>query len=539
MAGALVQGGRHLDERMHERAVAEVAADAVPVVDHLMGVAARHLGGERIDRVRRPAERLRRLPQGRAQAVGHDRRRHGRLLDPEPFFHPLDDLVAALRVEVDVNVGRSLAAPVQEAFEQEVVFDRVDACDAEQVGDDRVSCRAAPGAPDAAPPGFLDDLADDEEEVFELQVVNGGELVSDLGARLGAAAGGVLVAKAFPAEVAELLRRGAVGVVAGVGGAEGVGKKVDRAGPGDVGGPVPGRRIRDQAPHRGFGAKKGLRIVRPGGVGIEDGDPFPDAGEEVVARLVASPGVADVAGGGEGNAGPLREPLQLAHPRFVSRRQVVGDLQGEPIPEDALQAADPLCGGFRAPVVDEAPEAAPRRSGEAKEVAAVLAQFAEGGQGGVPVAQVCFGENPAEVCVARPRGCQKDERRPGRRSLPRRSGRRFVADLRPRNHVDLRTDNRRHARLPAGLLEADGPVDAVPVRQREGGNPQVGRPLRQIGGRGSAALKRKPASHVQVRQHGAQREGKQPAQVQSRWRARVHREPDRYTSTTPRSVSTR
>ena len=48
----------------------------------------------------------------------------------------LDDLVAPLLAEVDVDIGRLGAIGVEEAFEEQVVLDRADAAELEQVADD-------------------------------------------------------------------------------------------------------------------------------------------------------------------------------------------------------------------------------------------------------------------------------------------------------------------------------------------------------------------------------------------------------------------
>src|SRR5436309_2049636 len=55
----------------------------------------------------------------------------------------VDATVAAVDGEVDVRVGKRLAAGVQEPLEQEVVLDRVDIRDLEAVRDERARRRAA------------------------------------------------------------------------------------------------------------------------------------------------------------------------------------------------------------------------------------------------------------------------------------------------------------------------------------------------------------------------------------------------------------
>ena len=61
--------------------------------------------------------------------------------------HVVDDLVAPVHGEVDVDVGHGLAARVEETLEEQVVLDRVDVGDLEAIGDEGAGCRAAARAP--------------------------------------------------------------------------------------------------------------------------------------------------------------------------------------------------------------------------------------------------------------------------------------------------------------------------------------------------------------------------------------------------------
>ena len=45
--------------------------------------------------------------------------------------------------EIDVDVGRALVVLVQESLEEQVVRNRIDTRDPEQIGDDRVRCSRA------------------------------------------------------------------------------------------------------------------------------------------------------------------------------------------------------------------------------------------------------------------------------------------------------------------------------------------------------------------------------------------------------------
>ena len=63
---------------------------------------------------------------------------------------PLDHLLPALVLEVDIDVGRLAPLLGHEALEQEIVLDRIDRGDAEHVADGGVGGRAAALAQDAA-----------------------------------------------------------------------------------------------------------------------------------------------------------------------------------------------------------------------------------------------------------------------------------------------------------------------------------------------------------------------------------------------------
>src|SRR3546814_16178074 len=76
---------------------------------------------------------------------------------------PLDDLLASFVLEVDVDVRRLLALARDEPLEQELVLDRIDRGDPEQIADAAVRGRTASLAQDAAPPAFGDARIDRQE----------------------------------------------------------------------------------------------------------------------------------------------------------------------------------------------------------------------------------------------------------------------------------------------------------------------------------------------------------------------------------------
>jgi hypothetical protein len=82
----------------------------------------------------------------------------------------LDHLLAALVLEIDVDVGRLAAVGRDEALEQQVDALGIDLGDAETVADGGVRRRAAALAENLLAAGIADDVVDGEEvgRIFQL-----------------------------------------------------------------------------------------------------------------------------------------------------------------------------------------------------------------------------------------------------------------------------------------------------------------------------------------------------------------------------------
>ena len=74
-----------------------------------------------------------------------------------------DHLLAALVLEIDVDVGRLAAVGRDEALEQQVDALGIDLGDAETVADGGVRCRAAALAENLLAAGIADDVVDGEK----------------------------------------------------------------------------------------------------------------------------------------------------------------------------------------------------------------------------------------------------------------------------------------------------------------------------------------------------------------------------------------
>ncbi len=92
----------------------------------------------------RVAERAGHVAYGVLGAVLDDVRHLRRALASVLAIDPLDDLFATVGVEVHVDVGLLVAQARQEPFERELVEDRVDRRDVEQVADRAVGRRPPP-----------------------------------------------------------------------------------------------------------------------------------------------------------------------------------------------------------------------------------------------------------------------------------------------------------------------------------------------------------------------------------------------------------
>ena len=88
-----------------------------------------------------------------------------------------DDFVAPLHAEIDVEVGHGNALRIQEAFEEEVVGERVEVGDFQRVGDQRARAGTASGADrDVVVFRPLDEVGDDEEVAGEAHLVDDAQL---------------------------------------------------------------------------------------------------------------------------------------------------------------------------------------------------------------------------------------------------------------------------------------------------------------------------------------------------------------------------
>jgi hypothetical protein len=142
-----------------EAAIAGVEADAREVarIGGIRAAVARE-AAQAIELIEREAEDLADLAQGALAAVADDLGHHRGAVAAVGLVDGLDDLLAALVLEVDVDVRRLVALGGEEALEEEVTARGVDRGDAEDEAHGAVRGAAAALAQDLARARHLDDL---------------------------------------------------------------------------------------------------------------------------------------------------------------------------------------------------------------------------------------------------------------------------------------------------------------------------------------------------------------------------------------------
>src|SRR5699024_5654864 len=119
------------------------------------------------------------VAHGVLRAVLDDVRHLSRAVATVGFVHVLDDLLAPVAVEIDVDVRLIIAHRREEPLERQAEEDRVDGRDAEQVADGAVRGGSAPLTENAASARLSDDVVDDEEVAGEVLLLDDIELVRD------------------------------------------------------------------------------------------------------------------------------------------------------------------------------------------------------------------------------------------------------------------------------------------------------------------------------------------------------------------------
>ena len=229
----------------------------------------------------------------------------------------LDHLLAALVLEVDIDVRRLAALAGDEALEEEVDLGRVDGSDSQAVADGGVCGRAPPLAEDVLLPGEAHDVVHGEEVGRVAEFGDEPELVHQRVADLGRDTLGIAPPGAGPGQRLQmLLRRGAgghrlVGILVGqlVEAEAAEAHDLQRAGDGVLVAP-------EEPRHLGPALEMALGIGRQLIASLRHGDALADRGQHVLQGAAFARVVVDVVGGDQRRLvafGQRRQPVEAAH----------------------------------------------------------------------------------------------------------------------------------------------------------------------------------------------------------------------------------
>ncbi len=130
-----------------------------------------------IDQIGGKVQRPPNVTDRAAGLEGYEGAGHGGMIAAVALIDILDHLLAAQGVEVDVDVGQAGALLGEKTLENQIVRQRVDRGDLQQVGHQRVGGRAAALATDTLRAGKAHDVPDDQEVVGQPKPADHGQLV--------------------------------------------------------------------------------------------------------------------------------------------------------------------------------------------------------------------------------------------------------------------------------------------------------------------------------------------------------------------------
>ncbi len=184
-------GAQRLERAAHDGRVVDVAQAPGGVLDEA-----------RVD-----SQGLAGVPQGAAAPVGDDHGGQGGVGAPVAGVDILDNLLAAMMLEIHVDVGRLAALAADEPGKEQSAGDGIDLGDAQAVADHGVGRRTPALAQDALAAGVADQVVDRQEIGLVAQLADQRELVLELASRGGRHARGIAPGRARQAFVAQMARR--------------------------------------------------------------------------------------------------------------------------------------------------------------------------------------------------------------------------------------------------------------------------------------------------------------------------------------------
>lgn len=120
-------------------------------------------------------------------------------------FGVVDDHLSAVATKVDIDIGWFVSAGVEEAFEEEVIFEGADISEPQEVCDDGAAGGSASAVGDAIAAGEFDEVPDDEEVAGVAFGINNAEFVFESFPVCIGEFVSVAFVHAISAEIAEIL----------------------------------------------------------------------------------------------------------------------------------------------------------------------------------------------------------------------------------------------------------------------------------------------------------------------------------------------
>ena len=168
-----------LDEMAHDPAVGIEPGLAQALRYRMAAVPPRERFREAVDLRELEAQRLADVAHRAARPVADDRRRDRGAVAAVLFVDVLDDFLAPLVLEIDIDVRRLLALARKEALEEDTRASRIDFGDAEAVTHQRIRRGAASLAQYVFTARVSDDVVNGEEEMLVAQLCDQLELAID------------------------------------------------------------------------------------------------------------------------------------------------------------------------------------------------------------------------------------------------------------------------------------------------------------------------------------------------------------------------
>src|SRR5207245_1717156 len=164
MARKTKQGGGKPDEAQHDRALGIEARIAQAGGELPAIVPPSDRFGDSVHLQRIEPERFPDVAQRALGLISDERGRQRSALAAVFVIDVLDDFLAPLVLEIDVDIGRLVALLRDEALEQKLLLGRIYLGDVQGVADGGIGRRAAPLAENALAASVADDVVDGQEK---------------------------------------------------------------------------------------------------------------------------------------------------------------------------------------------------------------------------------------------------------------------------------------------------------------------------------------------------------------------------------------